>query len=298
MTTDELGLELPGASSEPRLTAAQALTICDRILGEPARRRHLFAWLRAPGAAADEWLPVDGYYPGNKLVVVWHATPEAKDRIYSELVPAHGFRLLELTPRALGRDPREAEARLRARIDELGPAPPRAREAQPRESAVAKAVSSLAPQPHEGRTAAAAPTVEVAPLGAGFGAVLGVILLAILLAEVYLGVAVVGFGHGTPLLAIAFALDAGARALATTAAGHAGLRHWTWLCALGGSPLVATFASYQRQGAVAVEPLPLAGVISLLAMAMAALGGLVALASGLHPSISNAGDRVLLPPPI
>ena len=278
MTTDELGPELTGERTA--LTAAEALSICDHILGEPARRRHLFAWLRAPGAAADEWLPVDGYYPGNKLVVVWHATPEAKDRIYSELVPAHGFRLLELTPRALGRDPREAEARLRARIDELGPAPPRAREAQPRESAVAKAVSSLAPQPHEGRTAAAAPTVEVAPLGAGFGAVLGVILLAILLAEVYLGVAVVGFGHGQPLLAIAFALDAGARALGTTAAGHAGLRDWTWLCALGGSPLVATFASYQRQGAVAVEPLPLAGVISLLAMAMAALGGLVALASG------------------
>src|SRR5437764_13230214 len=153
MTTDELGLELTGQS--PTLTVEEALNICDRILGEPARRRHLFAWLRAPGAAADEWLPVDGYYPGNKLVVVWHATLEAKDRIYSELVPAHGFRLLELTPRALGRDPREAEARLRAQIDELGPAPPRAREAQPRESAVAKAVSSLAPQPqpHEGRTA-------------------------------------------------------------------------------------------------------------------------------------------------
>src|SRR5436305_5447090 len=182
MTTDELGLELPGASSEPRLTAAQALTICDRILGEPARRRHLFAWLRAPGAAADEWLPVDGYYPGNKLVVVWHATPGAKNSIYSELVPAHGFRLLELTPEALGGDPAEAEARLRARIDKLGPAPRRAREAQPRESSVTNVVPSF--------TSAPAPAVaaEVAPLGAGFGAVLGVILIVVLLAEVYLGV--------------------------------------------------------------------------------------------------------------
>ena len=75
MTTDELGPELTGERTA--LTAAEALSICDHILGEPARRRHLFAWLRAPGAAADEWLPVDGYYPGNKLVVVWHATLEA-----------------------------------------------------------------------------------------------------------------------------------------------------------------------------------------------------------------------------
>ncbi len=273
MTTDELGPELMGESTAQRLTVAQALSICDRILGEPARRRHLFAWLRAPGAAADEWLPVDGYYPGNKLVVVWHATPDANDRIYSELVPAHGFRLLELTPEALGGDPTEAEARLRARIDKLGPAPPRAREAEPRESRLTFA-PAVAPQ---GRTHAPAPAAEVAPLGAGFGAVLGVILLVILLAEVYLGVAVVGFGHGQPLLAIAFALDAGARALGTVSAGHAGARDWTWLCALGGSPLVAAYASYQRQGAVAAEPAPLAGVISLLAMAIAVLGGLVAL---------------------
>src|SRR5947209_5994689 len=128
MTTDELGLELTGQS--PTLTVEEALNICDRILGEPARRRHLFAWLRAPGAAADEWLPVDGYYPANKLVVVWHATAAATNSVYSELVPAHGFKLLELTPQAVGNDPAEAEARLRARIEKLGPVPRRPREAR------------------------------------------------------------------------------------------------------------------------------------------------------------------------
>src|SRR5436305_1106571 len=200
MTTDELGPELTGERTA--LTAAEALNICDRILGEPARRRHLFAWLRAPGAAADEWLPVDGYYPANKLIVVWHATAAATDSVYSELVPAHGFKLLELAPQAVGSDPAEAEARLRARIDKLGPVPrrsrePRAREARarrereprareagsrdapPRQSARAGAVSSFVP---------GARVAEPVPPGAGFGAVLGVILVTVGLAELYLGV--------------------------------------------------------------------------------------------------------------
>jgi hypothetical protein len=70
------------------------------------------------------------------------------------------------------------------------------------------------------------------------------------------------------------------RALGTIDAGHAGLRDWAWLCALGGSPLVATFASYQRQGRLAAQAAPLASAISLMAMALAVLGGLVALAAG------------------
>jgi hypothetical protein len=128
--------------------------------------------------------------------------------------------------------------------------------------------------------APATAAVEVVPLGARFGAVLGVSLAAVLLVEIYLGVAVVGAGHGQPLVALGFALDAGARALGTVGAAHAGLRDWAWLCALGGSPLVAAFASREREGAVAAEPAPLAGVISLLAMAVLVLGGLVALATG------------------
>src|SRR5947209_9883837 len=265
MTTDELGLELTGQS--PTLTVEEALNICDRILGESARRRHFFAWLRAPGAASDEWLPVDGYYPANKLVVVCQTASGGHDKVYSQLVPAHGLRLLELTPDAIGGDREQAEARLRARIKALDAAPrparehrprrarepqPReVRESQPRESAVARAFAPAAP----------AAAVEAAPLGAAFGAVLGVVLIAVLAAELYLGVAVVGFGHGQPALAFAFALDACARALGTAGAGHARSREWAWLCALGGSPLVARFASSQRQAQVATEPTPLAGAV-------------------------------------
>jgi hypothetical protein len=290
MTTDEREL----------LTVTHVLNVCDRLLGEPARRRHLFAWLRPQSAAADEWLPVDGYYPANKLVVVCHSAPDPNDYLYSQLVPAHGFRLLELTPGDLGGEPARAEARIRARIAALGPAPRRAREAQPRESAVSRAVWSLAPERRVAETRAGArtpdrddrsavsprPTIharrsaEMSPLGAGFGALLGVVLAAALLGELYVGVVVVGFNDGQPLLAIALALDACARALGTIAAGHAGLRDWAWWCAIGGSPVVALFAMFERREPGLAEPAPLAGVISLLAMGLAVLGGLVALAGG------------------
>ncbi len=309
MTTDELGPELTEKST-PRLTIAHILNLCDRILGEPARRRHLFAWLRAPGAAADEWLPVDGYYPGNKLVVVLQSSPAGSETIYSELVPAHGLRLLELTPGDL-HDPAQVEARLRERINAVGVEPRRPRESRPRQGAVARAVASFAPARPVAQTdptesaprAAAAPTesapraagrstesapriarsrppAEVTPLGAGFGALLGVVLAVVLLVEVYLGVAVVGFGHGQPLLAFAFALDACGRALGTIAAGHSGLRDWSWWCALGGSPVVAVYGTLERREQPATEPAPLAGLISVVALSIGALGGLVALASG------------------
>jgi hypothetical protein len=118
---------------------------------------------------------------------------------------------------------------------------------------------------------------EVTPLGARFGAFVGVALTILFVAEVYLGV-VVAFDVGQAVLGVALALDACARVLGTIAAGHAGLRDWLWLCALGGSPLVASFAAAQREWAVTIEPTPLAGRISLLAMGIAALGGIVALA--------------------
>jgi hypothetical protein len=286
MTTDELGAELTEKSNP--LTIAHVLNLCDRMLGEPARRRHLFAWLRAPGAAADEWLPVDGYYPGNKLVVVFHSSPAGNAKIYSELVPAHGFKLLELTPDDLD-DPARAEATLRERINALGVAPRRPRKSQPQQGAVARAVASLAPArpvaetgPSEPAPAVtrSRPPAEVTPLGAGFGALLGVVLASVLLAEVYLGVVVVGFDHGQPLLAFAFALDACARALGTIAAGHSGLSGWAWWCALGGSPAVALYGKFERLEQAATEPARLAGLISLVALAVGALGGLVALASG------------------
>jgi hypothetical protein len=100
-------------------SAAAILSLCDRALSEVGRRSHLFSWLRAPDAGPEEWLAVDAYYPGSRLVVMCreHAFPH--EQLYAELVPAHGLRLLALAPSELSDDPGEAEASLRRRIAEL-----------------------------------------------------------------------------------------------------------------------------------------------------------------------------------
>ena len=71
-------------------------SICDELLGEVGRRAHIFAWLRAPGAGADEWLPVDAYYPRARLVVMCRSGSRPDDAVYRELVPAHGLGLMTL----------------------------------------------------------------------------------------------------------------------------------------------------------------------------------------------------------
>jgi hypothetical protein len=53
--------------------------MCDRLLDEVGRRRHMFAWLRAPGAGAGEWLAVDAYYPRARLVVMCGPSPGRHD---------------------------------------------------------------------------------------------------------------------------------------------------------------------------------------------------------------------------
>jgi hypothetical protein len=116
-------LELMGASSQ-NLTVPSVLDLCDRVLGEIGRRSHLFAWLRAPGAGPQEWLAVDAYYPGNRLVVICRDEPTEHDHLYAELVPAHGLRLLELAPSQLSADAAQAGLTLRRRIAELN-LPPR-----------------------------------------------------------------------------------------------------------------------------------------------------------------------------
>ena len=99
-TTWGLGPESGTAGSS--VTPAEALDVCDRIIGEPSRRRHLFAWLRAPDAPWAEWLPVEAYYPGRRLVIIWRSEPGPNDDLYRQLVPAHGLHLLELTPETMG----------------------------------------------------------------------------------------------------------------------------------------------------------------------------------------------------
>jgi hypothetical protein len=228
------------------LEVSEVVDLCDRVLGEPARRSHLFAWLRAPGASAEEWLPVDAYYPAHRLVVVWHGQPSAHDAVYAHEVPAHGLRLLELTPAALDGDP---DATLRRLIAALGPAP-------------VPAPTSQAPTPAraESRTA-----------DYGFG--LGVALALALFIELYLGVARGALDNGHFVLAFALAMDACARVFGAVAARRAHAVEWAWGCVLIGSPLVAAFWRSERATS---EPAPLAGqlaVVALVALVIAVLTG-------------------------
>src|SRR5438270_10309628 len=89
------------------------LDVCDALLEEICRRRHLFSWLRVPSAAAGEWLPVDGYYPARRVVVVCGDVDDERDEVFEALVPAHGLRLLRVVPDELGDDP---QAELREQI--------------------------------------------------------------------------------------------------------------------------------------------------------------------------------------
>jgi hypothetical protein len=66
-------------------------------------------------------------------------------------------------------------------------------------------------------------------------------------------------------LAFGLALDCVARALGTIAAARTDRQDWVWLCVLGGSPAVATFALFHPSGPVDLEPAPLAGLLGLLA---------------------------------
>lgn len=129
------------------------LTLCDRLLGEIGRRQHLFGWLRAPDAAAHEWLPVDAYYPRRRLVVLCRPAPRPHDDLCRELIPKHGLNLLLLRPAELAGDPAAVREAVTMRISKLEPpperalAPPpgaRAAPKAPSESVVSRAVSSFA----------------------------------------------------------------------------------------------------------------------------------------------------------
>lgn len=228
------------------LEVSQILDLCDRALGEPGRRRHLFTWLRQPGAGPEEWLPVDAYYPSHRLVVIWREEPSAADAVFADQVPAHGLRLLELSPAVLDADP---AASLRRMITDL--APPT--ELEPRWPKGAPQRSSERPL--------------------DYGLALGVTLALALFIELYLGVARDALDHGHFVLAFALAIDACARVSGVVAARRAQAPDWAWGCVLLGSPLVVGF---WRSDKATAEPAPLAGqlaIVALLALVIAVLTG-------------------------
>jgi hypothetical protein len=347
-----------GASSEHGVRALPCagaiLALCDRVLAEVGRRSHLFSWLRAPGAGPEEWLAVDGYYPANRLVVICHVQDDPFGDLYAELVPAHGLRLLELTPSELGADaaaaqlpdPAAAEALLRTLIAELELPPRRVPtyelddQAPARDTAISRMAASLAQatlpdvfesQPSAARTAAtergaryiAARSAESPPRGgapaqrqvarlapfvsrrpparprgrtaesqqrllaaargrarrrrgsppevAAVGVLVGVALAAVIGVELYAVVGGFALSGGHVLLAFGLAFDACSRVLGTVAARRTGATGWAWACVLVGSPAVAAFAMFGRDGPVAVDPAPLAGLIAVLAGLLIAL---------------------------
>ena len=112
---------------------AYVLRLCDQVLGDAGARQHRFDWLLGdPGKSGRcARLPVDGYWPNAKIVVEYrelqHDRPVAHfdkpDRltvsgvhrgvqraIYDArrdlLIPAHGIRLVVVTPAHLATDSR------------------------------------------------------------------------------------------------------------------------------------------------------------------------------------------------
>lgn len=246
------------ATGDSRLGIPEILDLTDRLLGERGRRSHLFTWLRRPGGGPADWLAVDAYYPGNKVVVVCRDTAGSNREVFGELIPAHGLRLLEIDRGQLlgGREP--ARQALERQIAQLGPLPERSATAN-------RASQAPAPSPSERHVSAPAGERQLAGVFAGLA------LAAVLVAEVYAGVARAGFDSGHVLLAFGLALDVCSRGLGTIAAGREGSSEWAWWCALGGSPVVAWFALFQRDGPVRTEPAPLAGLIGILALVVLAV---------------------------
>lgn len=284
MTTDHLAPDVDAPEPEDSeaqrrgLPAPTVLAMCDRLLGEVGRRRHMFAWLRVPDSAADEWLPVDAYYPRARLVVMCRPAGGPHDRLYREQVPAHGLGLLTLDTEVLGDDPAVVEAALAAKVFDLEHMPRPARRESP-----ARARAKRAPvNPTHDRPATDTPApawtpvkverMAVAPaLEQGVGLLVGLALAVVLIAEIYLAVVSAAFGAGRVMLGLAIALEACSRALGTVAAARAGERVWACACAIVGAPVVAWYAFLRPSGRVEVEPAPLAGLLAGLAALVAAL---------------------------
>lgn len=257
------------------LAAGTILAMCDRILGEVGRRRHMFAWLRAPGGAADSWLPVDAYYPRARLVVMCRPASGPHDGLYRELVPAHGLGLLTLDPGVLGDDAAVVEAALAAKIFDLEHVA-RAKTNRDRSAPARDAPATGAPSPSW--TPVKVERTSVAPvLEQGMGVIVGLALAIVLIAEIYLGVISAAFGAGRIVLGFAIALEACSRALGTLAAARSGMRGWACACAIGGAPIVAWFAFWRPSGRTETEPAPLAGLLAGVAVVVIALALLLGL---------------------
>lgn len=257
------------------LSATTVLGICDRLLGEVGRRHHIFAWLRAPGSAADEWLPVDAYYPRARLVVMCRPSPDPHDALYRELVPAHGLGLLRLDTDVLGEDEAAVETALAGKIFDLERIPRPANRPSSGSPATVPPIAAPTAGPDVPPPAWTPVTVQRAAVAPAFeqgaGVLFGLGLAAVLIVEVYLGVVDLAFGAGRVMLGFAIALEACSRAIGTVAAVRAGERAWAGACAIVGAPLVIWFAFLRPPARTAADPAPLAGLLAGVAALVAVL---------------------------
>jgi hypothetical protein len=273
------------------LSVPAILSMCDELLGEVGRREHIFHWLRAPGADADEWLPVDAYYPRARLVIMCRSGSGPHDSIYRELIPAHRLGLMTLNPRALGPDRQAVRDAITARIFDLermphersrrAPQPERRPEGPPAKHPDGRREKRpRSPDRSRERSPEWTPIkVEHTSVPRGFvqglGVLAGLAFAALLIGELYLGVIRVAFQDGRLVLGLAIVLEALSRALGTIAAERAGQRGWACVCAIVGAPVVVWVALLRQPDRIEVEPAPLAGLLAVLAAVVAVVGILI-----------------------
>ncbi|HUA70571.1 MAG TPA: hypothetical protein VMA96_05805 [Solirubrobacteraceae bacterium] len=279
-----------GDRAELGLPAPTILSMCDQLLGEVGRRHHMFTWLRAPSAGTGDWLAVDSYYPRARLVVMCRSRPGPYDALYREQVPAHGLGLLTFDPAALGNDREAVGKTLAAKFFELeqasqghggrtsrpgAPTVPSPSRETARKSTRETARESVGPaeRPAPRWTPV---KVERTPVPRGFiqalGVLAGLAFAALLIAEIYLAVIVVAFHAGKLVLGLAILIEALSRVGGTVAAERAERRGWACACAIFGAPVVAWISLVPRTGRITTEPAPLAGLLALLAGAVALVG--------------------------
>jgi hypothetical protein len=248
-----------GPSSLPTGTA-QSLAVCDALLREVGRREHRFSWLRDPDGPEGQWLVVDAYYPSNKVVVYCGQDPDEL-RLYHHLVPQHGLYLLTIDPEDLPDDQLAAQALLRKQLSADGWTPrpqPRQVSASPlpepsRPPVQARRWSEI--QSHGGHTS------DHPKHAATAGMAMGLLLIVAVLIEAYLGVVVLAFQNGDPVLGVGVLLDAATRAFGTLAARQRGDPQQTWSSLMLGSPAVAGHQQPARSLAILALILVSLGIV-------------------------------------
>jgi hypothetical protein len=279
----------PSASVDP----TAVLDRLDSQLGEIARRQHRFAWLRDPGSG--EWLVVDAYYPGNRVVVIL-----TEDRrlmsLCGDLVPRNGLFLVALSAAEVTEDASALISQLRTRLEIQGWVPRSdLRRGQPPPAPAAPTgpapVLAPAPRPTDAPSGPArsdgddfevpagvrirtprptAPPRPGASPAEGIG--IGITLVLAVVLELAAGGGLVGLGAGDYVLGFGCVLDACARVLGLVVASQNADLDAAWTSVIFGSPALWGLKDSEQS-----DLAPVARVTAILAGLMVALGAVLAI---------------------